>query len=76
LINKNIKVVIPARYDFRRLPGKLLIDLGGESIVINVSTRVAKALFSADLWVATDDLRIKDVVLAYGYQVMITSASH
>lgn len=69
-------MVIPAHYNSSRLPGKPLIDLGGEPMIIKVASRVAKALPFADLWVATDDLRIKDVVLAYGYQVMITSTSH
>lgn len=75
-INKSIKVVIPARYCSTRLPGKPLIDLCGEPMIIRVANRVSKALPFADLWIATDDLRIKDVVMASGYQVMLTSANH
>jgi len=74
--NRSIKVVIPARYSSTRLPGKPLIDLCGEPMIIRVANRVSKALPLADLWIATDDLRIKDVVMASGYQVMLTSADH
>jgi len=76
LINRSIKVVIPARYSSSRLPGKPLIDLCGEPMIIRVIKRVSKALPFADLWVATDDLRIQEVVLASGYQVMLTSTNH
>jgi len=74
--NSRIKVVIPARYSSTRLPGKPLIDLCGEPMIIRVANRVSKALPFADLWIATDDLRIKDVVMARGYQVMLTSVNH
>jgi len=75
-VNRGIKVVIPARYGSTRLPGKPLIDLCGEPMIVRVANRVSKALPLADLWVATDDLRIKDVVKASGYQAMLTSTHH
>jgi len=75
-INRHIKVVIPARYGSTRLPGKPLIDLCGEPMVVRVANRVSQALPFADLWVATDDPRIKDVVMANGYQALLTCADH
>ena len=75
-INRRVKVVIPGHYSSTRLPSKPLIDLCGEPMVIRVASRVSKALPFADLWIATDDIRIKDVVMASGHQVMMTSTHH
>ena len=75
-LNSKIKVVIPARFDSSRLPGKPLIDLCGMPMVIRVANRVSEALPLADLWIATDDKRIEDVAIGYGYQVMLTNVAH
>jgi 3-deoxy-manno-octulosonate cytidylyltransferase (CMP-KDO synthetase) len=75
-INSKIKVVIPARFGSSRLPGKPLIDLCGKPMVIRVANRVSEALPLADLWIATDDKRIEDVAIGYGYQVMLTGDDH
>jgi len=72
----NIKVVIPARYASTRLPGKPLQDLLGKPMVIRVAERVQSALPEADVWVATDDQRIYDVVSAAGLQVAMTRVEH
>lgn len=71
-----IKVVIPARYASTRLPGKPLIDLLGKPMVVRVAERVAQALPQADVWVATDDERILNIVQASGYQVAMTREDH
>ncbi len=72
----NIKVVIPARYASTRLPAKPLVDLLGKPMVVRVAEHVAEALPQADVWVATDDQRIFDVVQAAGLQVAMTRADH
>jgi len=74
--NRKIKVVIPARFGSSRLPGKPLIDLCGQPMVIRVASRVSEALPLADLWIATDDKRIEDVAKGWGYQVMLTDDDH
>jgi len=76
LHSKNLKVVIPARYDSSRLPGKPLIDLCGKPMIIHVADRVRRALPSTDIWIATDDNRIKKTVEDYGYSALITSSKH
>lgn len=76
LINNKIKVVIPARFGSSRLPGKALIDLCGQPMVIRVANRVSEALPLADLWIATDDKRIEDVAIGWGYQVLLTGGNH
>lgn len=76
LHSKKLKVVIPARYNSTRLPGKPLIDLCGKPMVIHVADRVRSALPSIDIWVATDDNRIKKTVEDFGYSSLITSLRH
>lgn len=76
LHSKKFKVVIPARYDSSRLPGKPLIDLCGKPMIICVADRVRNALPSIDIWIATDDNRIKKTVEEFGYDALITSSSH
>lgn len=74
LHSKKLKVVIPARYNSSRLPGKPLIDLCGKPMVIHVADRVRSALPSIDIWVATDDNQIKRTVEDFGYSSLITSS--
>jgi 3-deoxy-manno-octulosonate cytidylyltransferase (CMP-KDO synthetase) len=66
-------VVIPARYDSARLPGKPLIDLDGKPMIQRVYER-AIASNAASVFVATDDQRIVDVVAGFGGKAVMTSA--
>ncbi len=68
-------VAIPARYTASRLPGKPLRLLGGEPLVLHVVRRALQA-GAREVWVATDDARIADVLAYSGVQVAMTSASH
>lgn len=63
--------IIPARYASTRFPGKPLAMLGGKPVIQRVYEQV-KECFD-DLYVATDDDRIKDAVLAFGGKVVMTS---
>lgn len=65
--------IIPARYASTRFPGKPLAMLGGKPVIQRVYEQV-KGCFD-DLYVATDDDRIKDAVLAFGGKVVMTSES-
>lgn len=76
LPNNHLKVVIPARYASSRLPGKPLVDLCGQPMIIRVANQVRKAIPHADIWVATDDKRIENVVAESGHQVMLTGLDH
>lgn len=69
------KVVIPARYESSRLPGKPLLDIVGKPMVVHV---IEKALASGaqQVVVATDDSRIKEAVEVAGYQALMTSNAH
>ncbi|WP_117234356.1 3-deoxy-manno-octulosonate cytidylyltransferase [Vibrio maerlii] len=68
-------VVIPARYQSTRLPGKPLADIGGKPMVQWVYEQALQA--GADtVIVATDDERVQQAVLAFGGQVCMTSPDH
>ncbi len=65
-------VVIPARYQSERLPGKPLLDLGGKSMVAHVVDR-AKESGASRVIVATDDERI---AAAVDCEVCMTRSDH
>ena len=69
-------VVIPARYDSTRLPGKALADIGGRPMIEHVYRRAAEARTISSVIVATDDERIVEAVRAFGGDVRMTSADH
>ncbi|MCZ4293660.1 3-deoxy-manno-octulosonate cytidylyltransferase [Vibrio sinaloensis] len=68
-------VVIPARYQSTRLPGKPLADIGGKPMIQWVYEQAIQA--GADkVIVATDDSRVEHVVKAFGGEVCMTSPDH
>ena len=66
--------IIPARFASTRFPGKPLVDIGGKTMIQRVYEQVSKVL--ADVYVATDDHRIFDAVLAFGGRAIMTSDQH
>tara|TARA_Y100000593_G_scaffold24469_1_gene48801 strand:- start:2155 stop:2946 length:792 start_codon:yes stop_codon:yes gene_type:complete len=71
--NKKVAVVIPSRYKSSRFPGKPLVDILGKPMVVRVADLSAKAVGEENVYVATDDIRIKKVVEEHGYNVIYTS---
>jgi 3-deoxy-manno-octulosonate cytidylyltransferase (CMP-KDO synthetase) len=67
--------VIPARYASQRLPGKPLIDLGGQTMIERVYRRAIMAKSTTRTIVATDDERIRKVIEPIG-EVAMTAAGH
>lgn len=67
--------LIPARYASTRFPGKPLANLGGMPVIERVCRQAQKAL-GDNVAVATDDLRIKDAVEAFGGKAVMTSTEH
>ena len=59
-MNKNVLVVIPARYNSTRLPGKPLKKIGNKTMIEHVYNRATK-IGCAKVIVATDDLRIHNL---------------
>ena len=68
-------VVIPARYESTRLPGKPLIELCGVPMVVRTYRRCALAVDADRIHVATDDDRIEEVCCSEGIQVIRTSST-
>ncbi|MBE0402099.1 3-deoxy-manno-octulosonate cytidylyltransferase [Halomonas citrativorans] len=67
--------VVPARYGSTRLPGKPLLDIAGEPMVAHVWRRACQSQ-AARVVVATDDERIRDAMLPYGAEVVMTRDDH
>lgn len=70
---KAFAVVIPARYESSRFPGKPLVDLCGKPMIQHVWERCCLAVGQEKVYVATDDTRIQSAVEYFGGQVVMTS---
>ncbi|XRG78451.1 3-deoxy-manno-octulosonate cytidylyltransferase [Rossellomorea sp. GAMAL-10_SWC] len=68
--------VIPARYNSSRFPGKPLADICGKPMIWWVHERLKGLEGLSEVYVATDDLRIKDVCESYGIKTIMTSENH
>jgi 3-deoxy-manno-octulosonate cytidylyltransferase (CMP-KDO synthetase) len=68
-------VVIPARFNSSRLPGKVLLDIAGKPMVQWVWER-ACASAAERVVIATDDASVAAVVRGFGGEVCMTRASH
>lgn len=66
-------IIIPARFKSSRFPGKPLTPILGKPMILWVAEICAKALPIEFVYIATDDLRIKDVVEEAGFNVVMTS---
>lgn len=71
----SLLVVIPARFQSTRFPGKPLADLGGLPLIEHVWRRCCQAVEAADVVIATDDDRIAEVAIAFGAVVEMTSSA-
>ena len=71
----NYLVVIPARYQSSRFPGKPLADIHGKSMLRRVWDKCIRAASPEKILVATDDDRIKGHCKENGMQVEMTSSS-
>ncbi|MFA0441355.1 3-deoxy-manno-octulosonate cytidylyltransferase [Vibrio sp. 10N.286.49.C2] len=68
-------VIIPARYESSRLPGKPLADIAGKPMIQHVYD---KAMLSGAkrVIIATDDSRVELAAKGFGAEVCMTSSSH
>jgi 3-deoxy-manno-octulosonate cytidylyltransferase (CMP-KDO synthetase) len=72
--NMKIVVIIPARYDSTRFPGKpLRLYKNGKPMIQQVYERVSLSDIITDVIVATDDQRIFDAVNGFGGNVLMTA---
>ncbi len=75
---KNLRTIaiVPARLESSRLPNKALIDICGLPMIVHTCKRVAMAKELDQVFLATDNEKIKDVAEANGIKVIITSEDH
>ena len=73
-INMKFIAIIPARYASTRFPGKPLAMLCGKTVIQRVYEQANEVLGEA--YVATDDKRIYDAVIAFGGKAVMTSPNH
>ena len=69
------RVVIPARFDSARLPGKVLLPIGGRPMLHWVCER-AQASGARQVVVATDDERIQAAAAQAGVECVMTASTH
>ena len=70
----NFTAIIPARYASTRFPGKPLALLGNKPVIQHVYEQATSVL--SEVWVATDDDRIREAVEKFGGRVVMTRADH
>ena len=70
----NFTAIIPARYASTRFPGKPLALLGNKPVIQHVYEQATSVL--NEVWVATDDDRIREAVKKFGGRVVMTRADH
>lgn len=70
----NYCVIIPARYQSTRLPGKPLVDICGTPMIVRTYQQCIKACPAEKVYVATDDDRIREVCESNGIQYIMTSS--
>ena len=69
------QIIIPARFQSSRLPGKPLLEIAGKPLIRHVVERCRQSEASR-IVVATDDARIVEAVRRFGGQTMLTSGCH
>ncbi|NQY51113.1 MAG: 3-deoxy-manno-octulosonate cytidylyltransferase [Piscirickettsiaceae bacterium] len=71
----HFRIIIPARYNSKRLPGKPLINIAGKPMIQHVFEH-AQASRAYEVIIATDDIRIEKMAHNFGADVCMTSSQH
>ena len=69
----NISACVPARLSSTRLPGKLLLDLHGKSIIERVVEAAMKSNHFNSIYVLTDHESIREKIINYPVECIMTS---
>lgn len=64
-------IIIPARLESTRFPGKMLCDLSGAPLIVRTAQN-AKSADVDDVVIATDSYEILEVVKSYGFDAVLT----
>ncbi len=68
-------LIIPARYDSTRFPGKPLFDIAGKSMIQRTWEQCVQSFPKENTFVATDDQRIETHCSELGIQTVMTSTN-
>ncbi len=71
----NFKVVIPARFDSARFPGKVLTKINDKSMIQHVYERSCESL-AAEVIIATDNKSVKAEAESFDADVELTDSYH
>jgi 3-deoxy-manno-octulosonate cytidylyltransferase (CMP-KDO synthetase) len=69
-------IVIPARFEATRFPGKSLARIQGRPMIQWVWEAASRSRLTAQVVIATDDERIAEVAAKFGADVVMTKKSH
>ena len=69
---EKVVVLIPARLQSTRLPGKIMIDINGKTLIQRVYENVRKVYPKADVFVAADDMKVVEHAASFGAQSVLT----
>lgn len=69
----NIKLIIPARYNSTRFPGKPLVSIKGKSMIRRVWERSIKGINKEDVFIATDSNLIFNHCSEFCKNIILTS---
>lgn len=69
------KVVIPARYSSKRLPGKPLLEIHGKPM-LQLTWEKACSSSAEQVIIATDDARVAEAASKFGAECVMTAQSH
>ena len=70
---RKVSVVIPARLESTRLPGKVLHEIGGKPMLERVWRQVMDMQHADEVMIATDSDTVRDFASKWGAQVVMTS---
>ena len=65
-------IIIPARYDSKRFPGKPLVKLLGKPMIIWVAELANKVLPREDIYIATDNKLIEQEIIQHEFNCIKT----
>lgn len=68
--------VIPARYGSTRFEGKPLVEICNKPMIQRVYEQAKKSNVIDEIYIATDDTRIRDCAELFGAKVIMTSKDH
>ncbi len=67
-------VIIPARFNSSRFPGKPLVKLNGKEMILWVAETCSKAVEMCNVFIATDDNRIVEICSKNGFNTILTDS--